>query len=98
VSSAVVVEKLAVELPSALQDSLCHSSLTLELVGLLVGNSFAALEGSGHFDYCSRRSWGGFTILDCMCWSMGCAWEDNCSVPHNLLALDLQRNTKDKCR
>jgi hypothetical protein len=44
VSSAVVVEKLAVELPFALQDSLGHSSLTLELVGLLVGNSFAASE------------------------------------------------------
>ena len=55
-SSAVVDEKLAAELPFALPYSLGHSCLTLELVGLLVGNSFAALEGSEHFDCCSRRS------------------------------------------
>jgi hypothetical protein len=76
VSSAIVVEKLAVELLFALQDFLGHSSLTLELVGLLIGNSFAALEGSEHSDCCSRRSWGGFAILDCMCWRMGCSWKD----------------------
>jgi hypothetical protein len=27
---------------------------------------------------------------------MDCSWEDNCSVPHSLLAPDLQINTKDK--
>ena len=72
-SSAVVVEKLAVELPFALPYSLGHSCLTLELVGLLVGNSCATLEGSEHSDCYSRRSWGGFAILDCRCWSMGCS-------------------------
>ena len=27
---------------------------------------------------------------------MDCSWEGNCSVPHSLLALDLQMNTKGK--
>jgi hypothetical protein len=72
--------------PIALQDFLSHSSLTLELVGLLAGSSFAAL------DCYSMRSLGGFVTLDCKCWIMGCFWEDNCSVPHNLLARDLQMN------
>ena len=89
-SSAFVV----VELPFALQYSLGHSSLTLELVGLLVGSSFPTLESSEHSDCYSRRSCGGFTTLDYRCWSMGCSWED--IVLHSLLALDLHRNTKDK--
>jgi hypothetical protein len=38
-----------VELPIALQDSLGHPSLTLELVGLLVGSSSIALDGLEHF-------------------------------------------------
>jgi hypothetical protein len=29
---------------------------------------------------------------------MSCSWEDNCSVPYNLLALDLQMNRKGKCQ
>ena len=66
-SSAVVVEKLAVELPFALPYSLGHSCLTLELVGLLVGNSFAAFKGSEHSNCFSKRSWGGFAILNCRC-------------------------------
>ena len=95
-SSAFVVEKLVVELPFALQYSLGHSSLTLELVGLLVGSSFAALEGSEHSDCYSMRSWGGFATLDCRCWNMGCSWED--TILHSLLVLDLWKNTRDKCQ
>jgi hypothetical protein len=46
-SSSIVVESslVFVELPIALQHSLSHSSLTLELVGLLVGSSSTALKG-----------------------------------------------------
>ena len=95
-SSAFVVEKLAIEFPFALQDSLGHSYLTLEPVGLLVGNSFVALEGSKHSGCYFKRSWGGFATLDCRCWSMGCSWKN--TVLHSYLALDLQRNTKDKCQ
>jgi hypothetical protein len=90
-SSFVVVELLF-----ASQDSLSHPFLTLELVGLLVGRSSVALDGSEHSDCYSMRSWGGFATLDCRCWSMGCSWEDNCFVPHSLLALDLQMNTNGK--
>jgi hypothetical protein len=87
---------VVVKLPIALQYSPGHSSLTLELVGLLVGSSSAALEGSKH-SYCySMRSWGGFATLDCRCWNMDCSWEDNCSVPHSLPAHDLQINTNHK--
>ena len=84
------------KLPIALQYSLGHSSLTLELVGLHVGRSSTALEGSEHFDCYSMRSWGSFATLDCRCWSMDCSLEDNCSIPHSLHALDLQMNTKGK--
>ena len=58
-SSFVVVKStsVVVELLFASQDFLSHSSLTLELVRLLVGSSFAALDGSEH-SYCySMRSW-----------------------------------------
>ena len=49
--------------------------------------------------WCSgRKDVDDSVTQDCRCWSMGCYWEDNCSVPHNLLALDLQKNTKDKCQ
>jgi hypothetical protein len=85
-----------VKLPIALQYSLGHSSLTLELVGLLVGCSSTALEGLEHYDCYSMRSWGGFATLDCRYWSMYCSLEDNCSVPHSLLAPGLQMNTKGK--
>jgi hypothetical protein len=85
-----------VKLPIALQYSLGHSSLTLELVGLLVGSSSTTFKGSEHFDCYSMRSWDGLATLDCRCWSMDCSWEDNCSIPHSLLALDLQINTKGK--
>jgi hypothetical protein len=44
--------------PIASQDSLNHLSLTLEMVGLLVGSSFVTLEGSKHSDCYSMRSWG----------------------------------------
>ena len=90
-SAFVVVESTSVvaKLPFALQYSLGHSSLALKLVGLLVGSSFATLEGLEHSDCYSIRSWGGFATLDCRCWSMGCYWEDNYFVPHSLLALDL---------
>ena len=84
------------KLPIALQYSLGHSSLTLELVRLLVGSSSAALEGSNHSNYYSMRIWGGFATLDYRCWSMDCSWEGNCSVPHSLLTPNLQINTKDK--
>jgi hypothetical protein len=79
----VVVESslAAVMSPIALQDFLSHSSLTFELVGLLAGSSFATLD-------CYSISLGGYATLDCKCWSIGCFLEDNCSVPHNLLALD----------
>ena len=60
-AAAVVVS------PIASQDSLSPPSLTLELVGLLVGGLFAALEGSEHSDCYSMRSWGGFATLDCRC-------------------------------
>jgi hypothetical protein len=85
-----------VKLPIALQYSLGHSSLTLELVGLLVGCSSTTLEGSEHFNCYSMRSWGVFTTLDCRYWNMDCSLEDNCYVPQSLLALDLQMNTKGK--
>ena len=57
-SAFVVVEltTVVVELPFALRCSLAHSSLTLELVGLLVGSYFVALVGSEHYDCYSRRS------------------------------------------
>jgi hypothetical protein len=84
--------------PIASQDSLSPPSLALELVRLLVGNSFAALENSEHSDCYSMRILGGFATLDYRRWSMGCSWEDSCSVPHSLLALDLQMNTKGKCQ
>jgi hypothetical protein len=87
-----------VKLPIALQYSLGHSSLILELVGLLVGSSVVALDGSKHSDCYCMRSLGGFATLDCSCWSMDCSWEDNCSIRHSLLALDLQMNTKGKCQ
>jgi hypothetical protein len=41
------------------------------------------------------RSWGDFANLDYRYWSMDCSLEDNYSVPHSLLTLDLQINTKD---
>jgi hypothetical protein len=68
VTSSFVV----VELPIALQYSLGHSSWTLELIGLCVESSFAALEGSKHSNCYSMRSWDGFATLDCRCWSMDC--------------------------
>ena len=49
-----------VELPIALQYSLGHSSLTLELVELRVGSSSATLDGSEHSNCYSMRSWGWF--------------------------------------
>ena len=67
VSSASVVEKLAVELPIALQYSLGHPSLTLELAGQIVGSSFATDEGSEHSNCYFERSWGSFATLDCRC-------------------------------
>jgi hypothetical protein len=85
-----------VKLPIALQYPIGHSSLTLELVGKLVGSSSAALEGSEHSDSYSMRSWDGFATLDCTCWSMDYSWEDNYYVPYSLLALDLQMNTNGK--
>ena len=65
-SSSIVVESsfVVVELPIALQDFLSHSSLTLELVGLLVGSFVATLEGLEHFDCYFMRSWGGYATLD----------------------------------
>jgi hypothetical protein len=48
---------VVVELPIALKYSLSHSSLTLELVGLLVGSFSAALDGSKHSDCYSMRSY-----------------------------------------
>jgi hypothetical protein len=48
---------VVVELPIALKYSLSHSSLTLELVGLLVGSFSAALDGSEHSDCYSMRSY-----------------------------------------
>jgi hypothetical protein len=97
-SSFVVVEStsVVVELIFASQDSPSHPSLTLELVGLLVGHSSTVLNGSEHSNCYSMRSWGGFATLDCRCWSMGCSWEDNWFVPHSSLALDLQMNTNGK--
>jgi hypothetical protein len=82
--------------PIASEDSLSPSSLALELVELLVGNSFAALENSKHSNCYSMRSLGGFATLDCRYWNMGCSWEDNCSIPHSFLVLDPQMNTKGK--
>jgi hypothetical protein len=79
----VTLSFVVVELPIALQYSLGHSSLTLELVGLLVGSSSTALDGSEHSNCYSMRSWSGFITPDYRCWSM------DCSVPHSLLALDL---------
>jgi hypothetical protein len=52
--AAIVVLRIAS------QDSLRPPSLTLELVGLLVGSSFVALKGSEHFGCYSMRSWGDF--------------------------------------
>jgi hypothetical protein len=78
-----------VKLPIAIQYSLSHSSLTLALVGLLAGSFFAAFGGSEHSNCYSMRNWGGFATLDCKCWSKDCSWKDSCSIPYNLLALDL---------
>jgi hypothetical protein len=85
-----------VKLPIAIQYSLSHSSLTPELVGLLVGSSSTTLKGSEHSDCNSMRSWGGFATLDCRCWSMDCSWKDIYSIPHSLLAPNLQLNTMEK--
>jgi hypothetical protein len=59
-------------------------------------SSSTALEDLEHFDCYCIKNWGGCATLDCRYWSMDCSMEDNCFVPHSLLAPNPQMIAKDK--